>query len=384
MDHKTRRHQELRRLYEAAERDRRVDRFTADFNVALREEGPGLADRWSVRHLFENFVENGREAVNFLRPASMGGFVNLQESVGLVDTSNFANIMGQITYTATLNGFNMPGLIGDQLVETIQTDFSGERIPGVGRLGDEVEVVREGEPYPNATFGEEYVDTPETIKRGVIVNVTREAVFFDRTGLILSEAGRTGARVAVNREKRILDVVLGIATIYRRNGGAAQATYASDNSRSNPLVDWASMDAALQEFNEMVDPITGEPIVMAPTTVLVPKALENAARRIMNATMVRVATAASNNQTYTNGNQVDSPYTVVSSPYVQSRSGSASTWWLGDFRQGFVYMQNWPLTVLQEGANTEVGFTRDVIARYRVTERGAAAVRERLCAVRNT
>jgi hypothetical protein len=209
-------------------------------------------------------------------------------------------------------------------------------------------------------------------------------VFFDRTGLILSEAGRTGARVAVNREKRILDVVLGIATIYRRNGGAAQATYASDNSRSNPLVDWASMDAALQEFNEMVDPITGEPIVMAPTTVLVPKALENAARRIMNATMVRVATATSNNQTYTNGNQVDSPYTVVSSPYVQSRSGSASTWWLGDFRQGFVYMQNWPLTVLQEGANTEVGFTRDVIARYRVTERGAAAVRERLCAVRNT
>ena len=321
MDHKTRRHQELRRLYEAAERDRRVDRFTADFNVALREEGPGLADRWSVRHLFENFVENGREAVNFLRPASMGGFVNLQESVGLVDTSNFANIMGQITYTATLNGFNMPGLIGDQLVETIQTDFSGERIPGVGRLGDEVEVVREGEPYPNATFGEEYVDTPETIKRGVIVNVTREAVFFDRTGLILSEAGRTGARVAVNREKRILDVVLGIATIYRRNGGAAQATYASDNSRSNPLVDWASMDSALQEFNEMVDPITGEPIVMAPTTVLVPKALENAARRIMNATMVRVATATSNNQTYTNGNQVDSPYTVVSSPYVQSRSG---------------------------------------------------------------
>jgi hypothetical protein len=350
----------------------------------LQEEGPGLADRWSVRHLFENFVEDGREAVNYLRPASMGGFVNLQESAGVVDTSNFANIMGQITYTATLNGYNMPGLIGDQLVETIQTDFSGERIPGVGRLGDDVEVVREGEPYPNATFGEEYVDTPETIKRGVIVNVTREAVFFDRTGLILSEAGRTGARVAVNREKRILDVVLGIATVYRRNGGAAQATYAADNTRSNPLVDWTSLDAALQEFNEMVDPVTGEPIVMAPNTMIVPKALENAAKRIMNATMVRAATNSGNNQTYTNGNQIDSPYNVVSSPYVQARSGSASTWWLGDFKNGFVYMQNWPLSVLQEGANTEVGFTRDVIARYRVTERGAAAVRERLCAVRNT
>lgn len=384
MDHKTRRHQALRRLYEAAERDNAVERFKQDFQETLASEGPGLADRYSVRHLFENFVENGREAIQFLRPASMGGYVNFQESAGLVDTANFANIMGQITYTATLNGYNMPGLIGDQLVETIQTDFSGERIPGVGRLGDDVEVVREGEPYPNAQFGEEYVDTPETIKRGVIVNITREALFFDRTGLILSEAGKMGNRVSVNREKRILDVVLGISTVYRRNGAAAQATYASDNSVSNTLSDWSNLDVALQKFNDMTDPVTGEPIAMNPNLLVVPKRLENTAKRIMNATMVRVGTNTAANQTYTNGNQVEGPYQVISSPYVKARSGSDTTWWLGDFKQGFVYMQNWPLSVLQEGSNTEVGFTRDVIARYRVTERGAAAVRERLCAVRNT
>ena len=35
-------------------------------------------------------------------------------------------------------------------------------------------------------FGEEYVETPMTTKHGEIIAVTREAVFFDRTGMVLS------------------------------------------------------------------------------------------------------------------------------------------------------------------------------------------------------
>jgi hypothetical protein len=377
LDAKTRRHQELRRLYEAAVRDQNPGRFMSDFQESLRGDAADLATRWSLRQLFEQFVPDGREAANMLRPSSGGGY-QIQESAELVDTSQFANIIGQIMYTATLQGFNQPGLIGDQLVEVIQTQFSGERIPGVGRLGDDLDIVNEGGEYPNAVLGEEYVDTPETIKRGLILNVTREAIYFDRTGVLMSECGRVGERVGVNREKRIIDVVTGISTVYRRNGAAAVATYAADNTVTNTLADWTSIDTVAQKFNALTDPVTGEPISIDIKTIVVPKALEMLANRIMTATMTRQATNTGNNQTYVNGNSVMGSPSVLTGQYVKQRTASDSTWFAGDPKAAFVYMQNWPLTVTQSDENSEVGFTRDIVARFKASERGAAGVRERL------
>lgn len=388
VDAKTRRHQQLRRLYEASVRDRQYARFMEDFNQALAQDAKDLASRWSVRQLAEQFIPDGREAVNMLRPSSVGGY-QLQESAEVIDTSMFANIIGPIMYTSTLAGFNMPGLIGDRLVETIQTQFSGERIPGVGRIGDDVDIVNEGGQYPNAVLGEEYVDTPETIKRGLIMNVTKEAIYFDRTGVLLQECARVGERVAVNREKRILDVVCGISTVYRRNGAAAQATYAADNTLSNTLADWTSLDAVAQKFNTMTDPITGEPISISTVAVVVPKALEVLATRIVNSAMTRGGSNSGNNQTYVQGNSLYSTGNggvpeIISGQYVRQRTGSDSTWFAGDPKKSFVYMQNWPLTVTQSDDSSEVGFTRDIVLRFKTSERGAAGVRERLFMTRNT
>lgn len=380
---KTSRHQNLRRLYEASKRDLRVDRFMEDFRQTLEQDAGNLADRWSVRELFEQFVDDGREAVAMLAPVTHGGF-QIRESAELVDTSQFANILGQITYTATLNGYNAPDMIGDLLVETIPTQFSGERIPGVGRLGDDIDVVAEGGEYPNAIFGEEYVDTPETIKRGLILNVTAEAIFFDRTGVLMSECGKTGLRVRVNKEKRIFDVVCGIVTIYRRNGAAAVATYQAENTASNTLTDYTSIDAVEQKFNTMSDPITGEPISIDLDTILVPKALATQAGRIMAASQTRSGTNSGNTQTYVQGNSVNQNARVLSSPYVRQKTTNDSTWFAGRPREAFVYMQNWPLTVTQSGKDSEVGFTRDIVVRYKTSERGAAAVRDRLKMVKCT
>jgi hypothetical protein len=375
---KTRRHQELRRLYEAAQRDRDLAVFYEDFNAALDGERniAAMQDRWSVREIFEQFVPDGREAVNMLRPQSQGGY-QLQESAQVVDTSLFANIIGQIMYTSTLKGYTMASLVGDLLVETIQTPFNGEKIPGIGRLGDDLETIPEGGEYPNAIIAEEYVSTPETIKRGLIMDVTREAVFFDRTGVLLNECGMMGERVAVNKEKRILDVVCGIVTIYRRNDQPAEATYQSDNTvTSTALLDWSSIDAVQQKANVQTDPTNGEPISLDLDTVMVPKALEQTGKRIVNASMVR-QTTNSNVATYVNDNQLKQSYNLVSGQYVRQRTSSDSTWFAGQPKKAFVYMQNWPLQVTQAAENTEVGFTRDILARFKASERGAAAVRDR-------
>jgi len=375
---KTIRHQKLRREFELANKGGKAAQsdFRENFIGSLREEGEGIQERWSVKELFEQFVEDGREAVRFLDPRESGGF-HVQESANAVDTSNFANIIGQIAYTGTLLAYESPEFVGDQLVETVQTSFNGEKLPGIGRIGDDVEIVNEAAPYPNATFSEEWVDTPETIKRGLILDVTKEIIYFDRTGLLMQRAGQTGDAIRISKEKRILDCVTGVTTIYRRNGGAAEATYQSDNSVTNTLTDWTSIDTAQQKFNVMTDPNTGEPIALTLKVVLVPKALEITAGRIQTASMVRTATQTAVQQTYNNGNLVKTPYSVVSGQYVRQRTSSDTTWFAGDPKSAFAYMQNWPLQTVQAPDNNEVGFTRDVVVRFKSSERGAPAVKDR-------
>ena len=64
-------------------------------------------------------------------------------------------------------------------------------------------------PYPSLGLGEDYIDTPSTTKRGFIVPVTKEAIFFDRTHLILQRAAEVGEVLGLNKEKRLIDLLIG-------------------------------------------------------------------------------------------------------------------------------------------------------------------------------
>ena len=67
-------------------------------------------------------------------------------------------------------------------------------------------------------FGEDYIDTPQTTKRGFIVPVTKEAIFFDRTHLILQRAAEVGEVLGLNKEKRLLDLLIGVTNNYKWKG----------------------------------------------------------------------------------------------------------------------------------------------------------------------
>lgn len=378
----TRRHQEIRRMREGYQREGRQAEFVQHMGDIFADPSVDLAD-FRLRPLFEALVDDGAELVqNHFGPG--GGGFSLMEAGDTVNTSMFANIQGQYLYNAMLRAYKMPELIGDSLVTVMDSVEVSERIPGVTAIGDQVEVISEGQSYARAVTGERWVDTPDTIKRGLIVEVTKEAVFFDKTNLILQECSNVGRYIAINRERRILDVVLGISTVYRRNGGAAVATYGSDNtSGSTPLVDYTSLDAADTKFSEMVDPDTGEPIVATPDTLICPPALRNTANRIRGASSTNSNTnptlGTGATETRVAGNSLNgAPFNIASNQYVKERSTSNTTWWYGAPKQAFVYMQNWGLKVESEGANSAEAFERDVIARYKASERGAAGVMERL------
>lgn len=346
----------------------------------------------SIRELFEELVTDdegkpiGRELVESFSPRKRGrNDQSLLEAP--VSTAAFANISGQIFFTSTLESFNQPELIGTRLVRTVPTDLQEEeKIPGISLPGDEAEGIGENQPYPEVGLSEEWIMTPEKIKNGYILPVSKEAVFGDRTGLLLQRANTGAQMMAVNKEKRILDAVLGITTLYRRNGGTAQATYANahtdgdfDNLDASALVDWTDLESALLLFDAITDPNTGEPIMVMPRQLVVPTALLFTAQRILNATEVEHVdnqAAASTIRTRSPNPVGGRAYEILSNQYVKSRTNSATNWFIGDFPKGFTYRENWPITTEEQREGSERAFSHDTVARFKVSEKGTPAVEE--------
>lgn len=369
---------DLRRQYELEGPVKTVRHLTEA--ISTRQLTP--AD-FSIRDLAEALIPDGREWVRQLDPRSAGG-VSLQEAASAVDVTAFSNITGQVIHAAILESYAQEAFVVSKLISTIPTRFDGEKIPGIGRVSDFVDEVRPGMPYPNLGFGEDFIETPSTTKRGFIVPVTKEAVFFDRTNLVLSRAAEVGEILGLNKEKRVIDLVIGTTNNYKWKGqhyDTYQSAGAWVNELSgNELIDWTNVDAVEQLFAEIVDPTTGEPVLVQGTTVLVMPAYKHAANRIFNATEIRYMGDGAS--TVTIAPNPVSGYRVESSRLAYRRLIAAGVspnnakkhWFVGDFSKAFAYMENWPITVVQAPQNDEADFTQDIVLRFKVSERGAAAV----------
>lgn len=371
-------YRELKRRYELDGPARTVEHLSE----ALTQKDLSPED-FSIRDLAEALVPDGRQWVRLLDPRS-GGNVSVLEATDGVDVTAFLNITGQVLYSKIMDAYQQEAFVVSKLVQTIPTRFDGEKIPGVGRIADNIDEVAPGMPYPHLGFGEQYLETPSTAKRGFIVPVTKEAIFFDRTHLILSRAAEVGELLGLNKEKRLLDVVIGETNNYKYNGTNYDTYYANgpwaNSLGGNELVDWTNVDNAEQLFADMLDPTTGEPILVRGTTVLVMPAYRHAAHRVFNAAEINYSPTGSATQT-TAANPLGN-YRVAESRLAYRRviasgvaAASAKKWWfMGDFRKAFAYMENWPITVTQAPLNSEADFNNDVVLRFKASERGAAAV----------
>jgi hypothetical protein len=348
--------------------------------LAARELTP---DEFSLRDLAEALIPDGRQWVRLLDPRSGGG-VSVLESTDGVDVTAFLNVTGQVIYSKILEGYAQEAFVASRLVRTIPTRLDGEKIPGATRVADAVDEVGPGMPYPHLGFGEDYIETPSTAKRGFIVPVTREAIFFDRTHLVLARAAEVGEVLGLNKEKRLLDLIAGVTNNYKHNG-AAYNTYNTSSPwknelSSNELGDWTNVDAAEQLFADLLDPATGEPVLVRGTTVLVMPAYRHAAHRVFNA--AEITYAQSGAATATTAANPLGDYRVYESRLAYRRivasgvaAADAKKWWfIGDFRKAFAYMENWPITVTQAPVGSEADFNNDVVLRFKASERGAAAV----------
>lgn len=411
---------QLARYFDAAKRDRTRQNFREYFRcpnstqVLCESESEyrlwesfaeGLEtkqidlNRVSIRSLFENFIPGGREIVDSWNPRHGGGGISLTEAAGAVDSALFSNITGQIVYTRIMQAFAAEEYVFSKIVPSIPTQFNGEKIAGITRIGDEAQVVPEGRPYPLAGVSEDYIQTPQTVKRGMIDALTREAVFFDRTGVLLQRCGEVGEFLGLNKEKRLIDAVLDQNTITHRYNwkGTSYATFQASTpwvnviASGNPLTDWTSVDQAEQTLAAIRDPWTGEPIMIQPKDLVVTRSKLYTARRIVTATEIEVVTpgyATSGSPTRTATPNPIQGYRIISSQLLGARMALAaeatSDWIIGDVARAVNYMENFPLSVVQAPANSEAEFQRDIVMQWKASERGAAAVVEPRVLVRSS
>jgi hypothetical protein len=381
-------YRELKRRYELDGAERTV----AHLSEALSANHLKPED-FGIRDLAEALVPDGHEWVRLLDPRSAGS-VHLLEAGDGVDVSAFLNITGQVIYSKIMEAYHQEAFVVSRLVDTIPTRLDGERIPGITRLAESIDEVGPGMPYPHLGFGEDYIETPSTTKRGFIVPVTKEAIFFDRTHLILSRAAEVGEILGLNKEKRLIDLVIGATNNYNWRGTTYNTYQTSvpwiNSLAANELADWTNVDAAEQLFADILDPNTGEPVLVRGTTVLVMPAYRHAANRVFQATQLTFT--ASGSDTATVAANPLAGYRLHESRLAYRRivasgvaSAEAKKWWfLGDFHRAFAYMENWPITVTQAPVGSEAEFNNDIVLRFKASERGAAAVLNPRFVVKNT
>jgi hypothetical protein len=216
--------------------------------------------------------------------------------------------------------------------------------------------------------------------------------------MLLERAQTIGMTMGQNKEKRVLDTVMGVTTSWKRNGSAATATYAASgavphnfaNLIANALVDYSDIDVALRSFDGFVDPETGEPIVTDTNQTLVPASLLFQMRRVVMATSIEQGaisatvprTIGPNPLVNPNfgGAQSSTPLQILTSPYVQARMTAGSvdddTWWIGNFGRAFRYMQIWPMNTTPLPANSLWEFQNDIVRAWKASEFGVPAVIE--------
>ena len=353
---------------------------------------------FSLRALWEGLVGPVEDTLGFAQ--QQAGFVERVEHIEEAVAANaFPSAVGQLIATKIIEGYGVTaGFIGDQLMTVMPSKLRGERIVGFTTLQGP-KPLGELEPYEGSTFREKFVGSVET-KRGRLLEVSEEAVFFDQTGQVLLRAQGLGSMARQDRERRIVRGVADVLSTERvyRPEGTAEQLYASANnnllSTATPLVDWTDIQEVLAfhatnvtDDREPDDNLAAQPFVWMPTGILVAMELAGVAARIVAATVVNAPGGSTSEvmaQTGNPLNQLTPGIMALASPFLDAAEGDdqfddASDWFLGDFKRQFVYKEIWPLQTFRAPAQNEEQFGRDVVARFKVREYGDInAIDERL------
>lgn len=387
----------------------------------------------SIRALAEaihghDFVEE------FYHPAGNGfDFGSRQLLEAAIDPTSFLNInvfnlgVAGLVNAKIMERFNAPEYIGRNLVEITPTNQNGHKRIAAAKITPPDKAARgrmPGETHTEVGFGEMYQTTPVTVEQAEKCVVTKEAVYFDLTGEVLTTAGEVGDDLAYGQDRDIAATVLGVtgqASKYNFNGTSYETYQASSpwiNTQANALLagsfDYTNIDKARQLFLAMTDPVTGREIRVNGKDILVNPYNELLMRQQLYGSNIQVGTQLNSNfpswyqfgpsqlaNVGQNSTGTGAMYNVIPMSPIWYNILTASTsaaypglglsavnakkyWYVGDFQRAFEWQENWPLTPWQASADELTMKDRGLVAVYGCNYRGSMFVKEPRYAVQNT
>jgi hypothetical protein len=101
--------------------------------------------------------------------------------------------------------------------------------------------------------------------------------------------------------------------------------------------------------------------------------LQHAVDRIINATEIRFIGSGALTETLVK-NPYSNKYRSITSRLLASRMATDTSWFIGNVAKTIAYAEAWKLVVSQAPSNSEAEFERDIVARFKASECGAAVV----------
>jgi hypothetical protein len=301
-----------------------------------------------------------------------------------------------------LEAFKNPTFVADQVMPSEATKLNGQKVIGLNPLFTDVVRRQPGEKHARTGFGERWIQTPETRENAMAIDVTKEVIFFDKTGDMLRNAQDVGEIIAYNREIEMLDVILGVQTgnVFNWNG-TAYATYdtstrlgqTNGNAITNDLLDWTAFQTATLTMSRFTDPDTARRILINPNFLLVSPGKYKTAELILGSTRTerRYGTGSSTPQTTSNPLMISdtpsNPYAgqfgLLTSPLIEQRlvdKGGLTTaqaterWYLLEAGKAFKYMVNYPLQVQSASPQSYNMIDQGIAMSFFAGERGIPSV----------
>lgn len=344
-----------------------VEAYERKYNPSDNTKGRRLAHRM-VGEDVRKLIEGGKLDVSRLSFQSMyRSLVEDQDLEENLSSSAFPIIAGEIISSVIIQAYEAFPKAGDRLVRTVPSKLKVSQIPGWKAIG-KIKKVNEREPYPQVVPPDEKSVTIRNYKRGGIMDLTKECLFFDQTGELLDRARDLGMEGARDREEIIMKKIIDLDSDSLDNG----ELYSAGNSNlltSNSLgtAGWENVHVALMDKK---DDNTSKPIwVMGDRPImLVPTGLWPTAEKLMRNEYGPQGTAN------LDINIARNMFDIVVNPYLTKTS---TTWWYGGFNRQFRWEEVWPLeTFTRVGQDTEEGFKQDVIQQFKVSFYGGCGAQD--------
>ena len=283
---------------------------------------------------------------------------SIKELREAVSSDLFPTITGEIISAKIIESNKLASGIGDQLCTTVPSKMETEKVAGFEAGDFDIDEIPEGSEYNDSTMSEKHV-TIKHVKKGRLISITEEMVYYDKTGQVLDHARKIGEVLAYEREKIIVQGIMDSNTTVYKPSGIATAFWSAGNANvetANPFGE-SGVLAALKNMGEQTDE-DGNYIFVDNSRLigLFPFDLWVQSAQMVQSTLTPESAEQAKNV-------FKGLFIPLTSPWLTA--SNASTWYLGDFKRDFRWSEVWPLQVFTMRQQSDSAFRKDLAAIYK-------------------